>query len=252
MHRSGVIDFQSHTLYHHPVFTGPRIVDFYHPGQRMMRYSLPLPLGYEQMLMEASEDSLYGLPIYENSPPMLSRPRFLDDERLAHRCLAHVRESGGRHFFRRPSWRNELQAVVARWHREERDGGRYQSQLELENTLLEDLRTSRAVIEQRLPGQQVRHLCYPYGAGSQLSVQISQKAGYVTNFWSLRAGRRANRPGDDPFFCSRLKGDFIHRLPGQGRKSLLAILGMKASRRLEGALDYGGLQRPATPGTEAS
>lgn len=251
MYRSGVIDFQSHTLYHHPVFTGQRILDFYHPGNRMMRYSLPLPMGYESQLKNASDDSLYGMPIYQNSPPMLGQPRFLDDERLTNRCLVHVRESGGGQFFHRPSWRKELQAVVAKWRAEERDCGRFQSQQELEEALLADLKTSRAIIEQRLPGQKVRHLCYPYGVGSPLSVRLSQEAGYVSNFWSVRADRRTNRPGDDPFFCCRLKDDYIYRLPGRGRKSLLAILRAKAHRRLDGALDYGALQRPTTHGPDA-
>jgi hypothetical protein len=44
--------------------------------------------------------------------------------------------------------------------------------------------------------------------------------------------RRSNRPGDDPYRCARLKGDYLRRLPGHGRDTLAGIMARKISRRV--------------------
>ena len=101
-----------------------------------------------------------------------------------------------------------------------------------------DLRRARELIEQRLPGTDVRHLCYPYTIGSKLAVELSRQAGYLSNFWGVLSDRRGNRSGNDPYRCPRLKGDYVFRLPGRGRKSLARIMAAKVRRRLSGAAVY--------------
>jgi len=45
---------------------------------------------------------------------------------------------------------------------------------------------------------------------------------------------KINNPGDDSVSNSRIKNDFIFRLPGVGRKSLYSIYKYKIKRRLLG------------------
>lgn len=115
--------------------------------------------------------------------------------------------------------------------------GRKVTPRERDTEVLENFILSKKLIEERL-SKEVRHFCYPYGVGSPLAVSLAQTAGYATNFWATLKNRRTNRPGDDPFYCPRLKNDFIFRLPGDGRKSLWDMFALKLRRRMRGELVY--------------
>jgi peptidoglycan/xylan/chitin deacetylase (PgdA/CDA1 family) len=244
MHRDGVIDVQSHTIYHHHVFTGPEVIDFCRPGRGGMIYDLPMSPGWEQRILDGGRQALWGMPIYEHAPLMAGRPRYIDDPRVAEGCIGKAAASGGAGFFRRPSWRRELVDLCRETRDRGESAGRLQSGQEVISAIRQDLEGSRRSIEDHLPGHRVRHLCYPYGVGSDLSVRLSRESGYVSNFWSIRRDRRTNRPGDDPFSIVRLKADYIFRLTGRGRRSLLSVLAAKIRRRMSRSLDYGGLRPP--------
>ena len=96
-----------------------------------------------------------------------------------------------------------------------------------------ELCRSKAVLESRL-GTPVHHLCLPYGRGSAAVIQAARSAGYRSIFWDRRPGRVMNRVGDDPFSVTRLKHDFLFRLPGRGRRSMIKIAGIKVLRRCRG------------------
>lgn len=68
---------------------------------------------------------------------------------------------------------------------------------EREKAIFEDLE-SKSIIEQHLEGKVVRHLCYPWWEGSELALNLSKKAGNVSNFWGCLPNRRINKVGDDP------------------------------------------------------
>jgi len=103
---------------------------------------------------------------------------------------------------------------------------------EISLEIFENLSKAKELIQKKLRGKKVTHLCHPYGIGSEIAIQESKKTGYVTNFWAVISGKPLNQPGNDPFYCSRLKDDYIFRLPGMGRKSLSKILLQKLRRRL--------------------
>jgi hypothetical protein len=94
------------------------------------------------------------------------------------------------------------------------------------------------MIEERLPGHRVRHLCLPYTIGSAQAVRAAREVGYATCFWGVLPDRSSNRPGEDPYRCPRLKADYICRLPGRGRRSLAAVLTHKLRRRVSGLPVY--------------
>jgi hypothetical protein len=137
---------------------------------------------------------------------------------------------------------------------------RYEDNAERQEAILYELRESKAIIENQIPGKSVNHLCYPYFSGSDLSVKLSQKSGYLSNFWgwdmsSIQSsngyathrylmgyqtwgshtirGRRTNTVGDDPYRIVRLPGDYIFRLPGRGRRSISQIMIMKCLKHLK-------------------
>jgi peptidoglycan/xylan/chitin deacetylase (PgdA/CDA1 family) len=234
---SGVIDFQSHTLHHHRVPTGARVVDFVRPGMGEALFDIVVPTGSEPLLRERGAAAFYGAPIRENDSLMAGRPRFREADGVAQACVEHVAANGGEGFFRTRDWREELSRIVR--EREERVGaaGVHEDPRSLREAMLHSLAESRRLIEERL-GTEVRHLCYPYTIGSDMAVALSREAGYRTNFWGAVSGRRGNAPGDDPFRCTRLKGDYVFRLPGRGRKPLAAIFRDKATRRASGRAVY--------------
>jgi len=244
MHRDGVIDIQSHTTYHHHIFTGSEVIDFCRPDRGGMIYDLPMSPGWEQKILDGGRKTLWGMPIYEHAPLMAGRPRYIDDPEVAEGCIRKVAASGGPGFFYRPSWRRELIDFCRQAGSRGRSPGRFQSPKEAAAAIRKDLEGCRRRIEDHLEGHRVRHLCYPYGVGSDLSVRLSRESGYVSNFWSIRRDRRTNQPGNDPFAIVRLKTDYIFRLAGRGRRSLLSVLAAKVRQRMSRSLDYGGLQPP--------
>lgn len=83
---------------------------------------------------------------------------------------------------------------------------------------------SKAMIEDRLPGKRVAHLCYPWFEGEDFAVRASKAAGYAANYYGSLRGKPSNRPGDDSYRITRIGGEYLHRLPGAGRKTLWEIL----------------------------
>jgi hypothetical protein len=146
--------------------------------------------------------------------------------------MDHVRGMGGQAFFASPDWRGDLEALTRTWHERHDDRGGFDDDAAMARELTTGLQRARTLIEQRLPGTDVRHLCYPYTIGSDAAVRASRAAGYLSNFWGVLPDRRSNRPGDDPYRCARLKGDYLRRLPGHGRDTLAGIMARKISRRV--------------------
>ena len=228
MHESGVVEFQSHTLYHHRIPTSPEVIDFLNPDfDRYFFCNIHVPVYREKGRDRYDRDPALGTPIYRSHPRMASRPRYFDSETIRAGCRRFVAENGGARFFRDRRWRKRL----FRRFRELRDqaGGddRYETPEEQRGAILTDLRESKRAIEKHLPGHEVTHLCYPWFQGSDLSVALSREVGYLTNFWGVIPGRSENMPGSDPYEIVRLEDRYLFRLPGVGRKSLCRILSEK-------------------------
>ena len=228
-HRSGVIDFQSHTLTHHKVPVSDRVLGVVGRRQSWRVFDIPVAPGDEPL---QGAQAATGYPVFEHDSLMTGRAVFVPDPGL----VASLRER----FADAPDDEQpaRLREVLSGWRARHGSLGRLASANEIRQTILRDLAAARDAIENRLPGHAVRHLCYPYTIGSDLSVALSAEAGYATNFWGLLPGARPNRPGTDPFRISRLKSDFLFRLPGRGRRSMASIFGEKVRRRLSGRPVY--------------
>jgi hypothetical protein len=234
MHASGVIDFQSHTMYHHRICVSPRLVDFIHPQFDVHFHSnVNVPAYRVSGKLNFTRQMAWGTPLYRYQPRMRGLPQYFDDEGVRAICVEYVARHGGREFFDRKNWRHRLWTV----HRqacETQDNSSFEAPAEQEKAIFEDLRMSREMIEERLPGKVVDQLCYPWFMGSPLAVEQSRRAGYRVNYWGIIPGRRTNQMGADLFHVPRLDEQYIFRLPGKGRKSLRGILNTKISSNLPG------------------
>lgn len=224
MQQSGVVDIQSHSLNHARVFVSSKAVDFFCPSQDEVFLQYDLPVYRESGRDRWDRPGLLGMPIYENSPRLSTHIRYFDDEDLRQICIQHVAEHGRSAYFSRRGSYRELFKIVRDYRWKHKEQGRFETAEEREEALFQELEGSKRRIEEKLPGHRVRHFCYPWWSGSDQAMELSKKIGYATNFWGILPGRRTNSPGDDPYHIVRLLDDYIFRLPGDGRRSLVSVL----------------------------
>ena len=93
-------------------------------------------------------------------------------------------------------------------------------------TTAADFRLSREILEEKL-GKTVRHLAFPKYNGTSEALRIGSECGYEAFWWGVRSRRPDNRPGESPSFIVRLNGEFMRRLPGEGRRSIREIFRMR-------------------------
>jgi peptidoglycan/xylan/chitin deacetylase (PgdA/CDA1 family) len=227
IHHSGVIDFQSHTSFHHSVFVSDKIVDFLNPSMNINFLQSSLSPVFRKNGRDVMLDTLeHGRPIYEWAPAMRSNKRYLEDEELGNQCVDFVLRNGGDSFFTRSGWRQLLKGHMRDFTKKEGNNGRFQSASERFKEIREDLLQSKKLIESKLD-KEVKHLCYPWYEGGDLSVKASKEIGFICNYWGILKNRSINRVGDDPYYVVRINNDYIHTLPGKGRESALKVFKKK-------------------------
>lgn len=230
---SGLVDCQSHTRFHHRVPVEATPEGFFGPATRDAFFDLPVPSGEEWRLLGEGPAGAYGMPLYPAASLMLGQPRYHPPAEVVAACVEHVRRQGGASFFATP----DAAAQLRRIHDETRQAhgqGRVEGPAEALAALADDLAGSRGLIEAALDGKPCTHLCFPYTEGSADAVRLAREAGFEAAYWGVLEDRRINRAGDDPLRIVRLKNDYIHRLPGAGRRSLGRIMLAKLRRRLAG------------------
>jgi hypothetical protein len=227
MHASGVIDFQSHTMYHHRIHVSSLLVDFIHPDFDFHFHSnVNVPVYRVRGKLDFARQMPWGTPVYRFEPVMQGHLQYFDDQTVRAACVEHVLRWGGEKFFLRKDWRKRLQKV----HHQAcqcKNNAEYETPAGQEKAIFEDIRQAKVIVEGHLPGKTVDHLCYPWFMGSPLAVEQSRRAGYRVNYWGISPRRKTNRPGDDLFYVPRLEDQYLFRLPGKGRKSLMEIVDKK-------------------------
>lgn len=225
MAESGVLNFQSHTMHHSQIFVSSRLVDFYHPSFDSHPANLDVPHFHDSRTgCNLARWPEWGMPLYEHEPRTSGRPRYYDDEVVRHACVNHVRKHGGAKFFKSGCWRRQLRRVMRKAQDLGPDRGHFEREEDTRQAVYDEVADSKKLIDAKLPGQRVTHICFPYYVGSELAVDASKKAGYVAAYWGFVEGLNENRPGGDPFRIARVDERFLLRLPGEGRKPLGSIL----------------------------
>ncbi len=228
---SGSMEMESHTFHHARVFTGSQVIDFYHPqfNHNPLDLDIPLIRNGDQFHNQLA----WGTPIYQYDSLYAGHSRYCDNEEIREKCITWVKQQGGVDFFNDGNWRKKIRnfhnSLGARFVTQ---SPLYETAKERDAAILSDLMTAKQTLEGKLQ-KQISHLCYPWGAGSEIAVNLSRQAGYVSNFWVTNDIRNSNRQGDSPFYIPRLKDDYLVRLPGKGRVSLAKIFSMKITRRFQ-------------------
>lgn len=231
MHERGILDFQSHSMYHHSISIRPQVIDFVRPGLNRSYYessvishydSSVVPLIQENGQLKRSPVLPYGTPLYSWKPRFAEAPAFRESRSVRQACVQHVDRFGGADYFRTSDWRRGLRAVLVEARQKDPAPG-FESAGEQRRAILEDFLNSKHEIERRLPAKTVRHFCYPWFQGSALAAALSAEAGYVSNAWgSLLPNFVAGTHG--PLPVARLSPTYIWRLPGTGRRPLRELL----------------------------
>lgn len=221
---NGAIEFQSHTMYHSLIFTSPEIIEFFNPSFDSYVGNHNVPIVRSNGIDNWSREVDWGTPIYTNIPRMGGKRRYFDDETLRQQCIDFVRDRGNKDFFTKTNWKQQLRGYVEDYKDKHGEKGYYESDRDLREGIYADLLESKDLIEKKLPGTKVTHLCYPYYVRSQVAIEVSKEAGYLCNHWGFFEEKRSNQRGDDPYSIVRLSEEFIFRLPGEGRKSLPELI----------------------------
>jgi peptidoglycan/xylan/chitin deacetylase (PgdA/CDA1 family) len=228
--RGGLFDFQSHTLLHARVHTGPGLAGFVTPGSRQGYAAFDQPLVREGSRDLIGAEVPLGTPLFRSSPRTSEELRFFEDQAVRAACVAVVDNAGGEAFFRNSNWQRELRAAFRAAHAQ----GRLETKQEQAAAIRRELVEARRSIEQRV-GRPVVHLCYPWHAAGPTARQIAAEAGYETAFCGKVDRVPVTLPGGDLRAIARLGEDYLELLPGAGRATLSEVLRRKWSRRFGSA-----------------
>lgn len=238
MHKSGVIDFQSHGLNHQKIAVENKIVTFVSP-QLIKRYFFEFDIPYmENRDWWMDTGDILGAPVYQMAPFFSEANRLINNDGLKEVCVDYVKQNGGRDFFELRDWEKQLRHLVREFRMEGQPCDSFETLDEQKARIALNLQQARDMIEERLGDKAIRHFAYPWGTGSEMAIECSKKTDHLSNFWATVPGKPYNTPGSDPYRIVRYKHDYIWRLPGDGRRSLLHIFMLKFKRRIQGQLDY--------------
>lgn len=220
-----VIDVQSHSATHFIMFASERVVDFFSPRirDRWMNIEWPVMNGIDR-------PPPLGAPIYDMDSRLSDTPRLMESGAVRNACAAVVAEGGGEEFFRRPDWKKALMEAHEKAVSAADAPFKRESPEEQAAAVREAVTDSKTTIESRL-GKKVAHLCLPFGIGGRIAIKAAAEAGYRSVHWGVSAEPWADSVVEITS-VTRIKDDYLPRLPGRGRAPLLSIFGGKAVRRL--------------------
>lgn len=201
MQKSGLVDIQSHTSTHTWHFVSDTIIDFFHPGNTQQFPWLKwnhFPELKSKWMFEDKENELFGLPIYENTRAMVAN-RYIENEFLNKKLSTFIRENGGRHFFSKNDWRNELLSIVRKNCNISSNRKVFETETDRTNRLRYELLYNKRAIEASLD-KEVRYLCWPGGAYDSKLIDLAEKCGY----WATTVKAGKNTIGDDARFVNRI------------------------------------------------
>ena len=237
MHKSGVIDFQSHSLTHGRIPISDKVIDFFHPKYHYYKlWQLPFENAGDSM----TDDTLppFGTPLYQNLSVLDNNKKYLRDTLLDKKCIELVYQNGGQNFFKMPGWRLKLRETVKKFHQSGSYTPRFETGKEQEKRIKREINRSRSIIEKQLPDKEVLSFSYPYNERGELTDYTLRESGYRIVFGGIRKDSIFGSMDGEFTFLRRVSGDFVTRLPGRGREPLLRIMAFKCWRRLRSGPTY--------------
>jgi peptidoglycan/xylan/chitin deacetylase (PgdA/CDA1 family) len=229
--RSGLVDFQSHTLRHARVHTRPQLAGFVTPASRRGYDAFDQPLLWDGDRDLPGEEAPLGAPLLRSAPRTSEEARFYEDPAIRAACVSEVAASGGEGFFLRTDWESRLRRLF----RQTRVTGRLETPEERAEAIRSELAEARRLIEERT-GRPVFHLCYPWHVAGPTARRLAAEVGYETAFCGKVPGVPVTLAGGDLRSIARIGEDYVELLPGRGRGTLAEVLRRKWARRFEGRL----------------
>ncbi len=225
---SGVLDIQSHSLYHWIMFVSQKLACFYTPKIRDRWLNIDLPIGRDNGTDNLERDFPLGTPFYDMDSRLSDKKRIFEPLNIREACAKHVAENGNEDFFNKNGWRKELTAV----HDKAASNARFVEETDEERieSISRCLFESKNIIEEKLPGHKVDHFCFPFAIGGKTALKLAQKAGYRAVYWGVSAPDYT-KEFTGVRHVTRIKSDYIYRLPGEGRRPLSKLLLAKLIRR---------------------
>jgi hypothetical protein len=228
MHRSGLVDFQSHSMSHRAIYIKPHIEDFF-PGEFYTKSYHLLPLN---LVNVGIPDFYRGMPIYTATSRLSDQPRFFPDGEVERFCFQSIGQHNQSKRLWTHNWKSHLLRALKQSGLPDRATGHYESAAEQREAIQAEIYHSRSTIEDRLVGKQVRHFAYPWHIGGRLSAEVLRNGG----FWTC-AGGLSDPPGVKAMASQllpvrRVNLDFLRCLPGTGRLSFPGVWTIKIARRI--------------------
>ncbi|MBN2030708.1 polysaccharide deacetylase family protein [bacterium] len=231
MHQSGVIDFQAHSYTHGRIYISPKIVDFFHPTYHFYhRWQFPLlnngPAGFEKQLPPL------GMPIYQHASSLAGSKKYFGNKAVETFCIDYVKNRGEEKFFKNPFWRSRLKKAVRMILNGMSLDHKYETTKGQTKRIEKEIKQSKKIIEEKLPGKEVIAFSYPYSERSEISNHLLCKSGYRLVFGGIEKDLAFGSLDGSCIYLRRVNGDFVYRLPGSHRSSLLKVYYNKGLRRL--------------------
>jgi len=228
MHNSGLVDIQSHSLYHHTIFTSPKIIDFVSPEKDYSIASDHIYPVLGDLKHPLFPDNMpLGAPIYESHPRYGKYDRFKGDKRLFDECVRFVNINGGKEYFKKKDWKKNLFSIARRVLKEKQKRYIYETKTERYRQIMQDLSLSKQLIKKKLNDKiDVRHLALPEFIGSRAVIEAAREVGYAAIYWG---GYIPNYTKNHKRLINfqRINSIYIFRLPGEKRRTLTKILRKK-------------------------
>jgi hypothetical protein len=177
-------------------------VDFHHPEDEYywLAWNRAPAEKHSWLTRDFRASVAWGTPVYEYAQTLLGH-RYLEDPEVTRLTTAHVEASGGREFFARPGWRQELTGVVEGYARTHPSAGRYETDAEYRDRVLDEMQSCKRDIATRL-GKPVDFLCWPCGDYTPVLQQLAiEQCGYLA---TVNVNKVSNRAGDSPIELRRI------------------------------------------------
>ncbi len=233
MYNSGYVNIESHTLFHREIFISTKIADYIQEDTEVIPYNFKGSPYYtkENIGVQPTLEKYIGLPLFESAPIMFAGPKIEVSGEFRNMC----KEIYNNALENKSDWKKEIENFVIK---ETNNKKYFNSESSSEKDTLEDLKLARDEIHKHLDSDAGNHLCLPWTKGNSKTINICKELDVKSCFWGVLDNKKINKVGDNPYYISRIKNDFVFRLPGDGRDSLFSIYMYKMKRRMSGEKIY--------------
>ncbi|WP_218932239.1 polysaccharide deacetylase family protein [Adhaeretor mobilis] len=210
MEESGLVDIQSHTLTHTWHFSGEKIVDYHHPGDSYQWLTWNRHPETKPFWMNKFDEELvpFGTPIYEHGRSIAVR-RYEQSREVDKQLAEFTAQSGGASFFEQADWRAQIEHEHKLILKDSAGTSRFETEAEHQDRVKSEVVDAKCIIEQKL-NKEVRFVCWPGGAETELARQIALDSGHL----ATTKGVKPNAPSSgDPTHIYRVSSWFNAPIP---------------------------------------